>query len=161
MTTCRPPVKVCKKAGAVKLWGFDYKESLANLWEPNRYYAPGVKVRPTQPNGFQAVSTGGTTALGEPRWPKTNGGTVNDGSTGWTMEPIGNGSLRTTIVTSVWTADAGIVVSAGTTVNTNGEQSTNAQVSSGTADAVYDVRNTVTFADGTIEISTLEVTVQE
>lgn len=54
----------------------------------------GDTVIPATPNGrMYRCSTGGTTAAGEPTWPTTPGGTVNDGTAVWTeMTPdfLGN-----------------------------------------------------------------------
>ena len=85
---------------------------------------------------------------------------MTDGSVTWTAEAVGNDSLLTTIATSAWaTDDSDLTVADDLLVNTSGAQVATVQVSGGTVGQTYEVLNTITLADGSIEESRLRVTV--
>ncbi len=68
-------------SGAVRHHYFDDP----GVWVTLTAYGLGIFRRPTVQNGFRyEVTTGGTTAAGEPAWPTTNGATVVDGTVTWT-----------------------------------------------------------------------------
>jgi hypothetical protein len=167
---CRIVKTVCKTAAETKLWGFDYAgfdadagswNFLARVWAPGTGYAASTTVRPTKPTGWQYVSSGGHSGKTEPRWPTAAAGTVTDGSITWTAEAVSNDSLWATVDSSAWdvgpNSPAGITVGGEALVNTDGSQIATAQVSGGTVDELYEVTNTVTLSDGSIEESMLLV----
>jgi len=54
-------------------------------WKPSTTYAVGQIVRPTTANGRSyKCTTAGASGSGEPTWPVTENGTVNDGAAVWT-----------------------------------------------------------------------------
>jgi hypothetical protein len=154
---CRIVATTCKTAGETKIWGFDYAPFLANAWLAGKVYANGEAIRPTSPTGFQYSCGGGQSASDEPVWPTTLGGTVTDGSITWTAEAIDNTSLRATIVSSDWAASDGITVSNEQTYSSDGIQIVTALISDGDAGSDYEVTNTVTLSDSTVEESALRV----
>jgi len=124
----------------------EFSGHCSRLREPDTDYATGTRVRPARANGFQYnASTGGRTGTNEPRWPASIGATVQDGSVTWTCEAISDASLKRTVTTAAWTADAGITV--GTTA-TAGTKST-ALLSGGTLGQRYLIRCTATCSDNT------------
>ena len=79
----------------------------------------------------------------------------------WTAEAISNDSLLTTIASSVWQSfDSALTVSDDLLVNTGGAQVATAQVSGGVSGSDYEVLNTVTLADDSVEESRLLVEVR-
>lgn len=167
--SCRIVKKVCKTEDETKRWSFDYagfnQESgewgfLARVWSPGMISAADLTIRPSLPTGYEYVSSGGQSGQTEPRWPKTLGGTVVDGSVTWTAQAISNDSLVTFISVSEWGADTGITADSETLVATDGVQVTTIFVSGGTAGELYDVSNVVTLDDGSVEESVLRVSVE-
>ena len=84
--------KKCQHVEAKLDYGWDWTREFSRLWAKDKPFGTGVTVRPaTNPvTGFQYVSSGGQSAEFEPAWPRTDGGTVVDGSITWTAEPICN-----------------------------------------------------------------------
>jgi hypothetical protein len=168
--TCRIVRKVCKTEGETKPWGFDYAGYDANsgtwgflvrVWAPGYVYGLDETVRPSSPTGLQYTATAGQSGAREPRWPDTVGGTVSDGSVTWTAEAIGNDSLLTTIASSSWQSfDSSLAVSDELLVNTGGAQVATVQVSGGVMGSDYEVLNTITLEDGSVEESRLLVQVR-
>ena len=157
---CRIVDHACKTAGETKPWTFDYGlRFLTRFWQPGKRFAAGVAVRPRTPTGFQYVSSGGYSGSREPKWPTVAGDDVEEGSITWTAEAIDNDSLVATIVSSSWSAPAGITVGGASFVNTDGDQTASAQVSGGTVDTTYEIKNTVTLNTGAVEESVVEFTI--
>jgi hypothetical protein len=155
---CRITVTACKTAGEAKPQGFNYTDFLTNRWESGTIYAAGERIRPLTATGFQYSSSGGQSASEEPSWPTTLGGTVTDGSITWTAQAITNDSLRATISSSAWAASSSDITIAGeTSVNTGGSQVVTALISGGTAGRRYEITNTVTLSDSSIEQSVLRL----
>jgi hypothetical protein len=166
---CRILQKVCKTEGETKRWGFDYAGYdpdsgawgfLVRVWAPGVVYPSDVVVRPSFPTGFQYSSNGGQSGQVEPRWPTAAAGTVTDGSVTWTCEAISNDSLDASIATSGWFSDTGITTDNDSLTNTGGAQIVAVDVSGGTAGQTYDITNTVTLSDGTVEESVIRVSVE-
>lgn len=166
---CRITKKVCKTDGEAKLWGFNYSDFddstgawawLVRTWKAGTSFVADLVVRPSASTGLQYRSDGGLSGAFEPRWPTTVGATVTDGSITWTAEAKSNDSLFATITNSVWAAsDSDIVLSDETIVDTDGDQKTGVNVAGGVAGNTYEVLNRVTFSDGSIEDSLLQVEV--
>ncbi len=166
---CRITKTVCKTEAETKAWGFDYAGYnaetgawgfLARVWAAGGVYADDVCVRPSLPTGLQYRSGGGNAGSTEPRWPRTVGGTVTDGTITWTAEAISNDSLLATISSSAWAeSDIAITLDDETLVNTNGQQVAAVMVAGGAVGETYEVSNSVTLSDGSIEESVLKVTV--
>ena len=151
--------KDCKTADEVADGGFDYSPDLVVNWAAGTIFAEGDSIRPTDPTGFQYIASGnGQSGDCEPFWPQYLGGTVRDGSLLWTATAIGNESLRTTIDTSVWAeATSTITISNDVIVNTDGKQATAAMFAGGVSGETYDIVNTVTMLDGSVEVATLRL----
>jgi hypothetical protein len=167
--SCRIVAKSCKTAAETKRLGFDYAgfdqdagvwAFLVDSWAPGKVYPNEQTIRPNLPTGFQYVSAGGQSGLTEPRWPTAVGGTVTDGSITWTAEAIGNESLRAAIISSAWSAPVDITVDSETVVNTGGAQIVAADVAGGDPGQTYDITNTVTLSDGTVEESVIVLSVE-
>jgi len=165
---CRIVSKVCKTAAETKLWGFDYVRDpetgalafLARGWRPGQVYPADTVVLPNLKfSGLQFKGTGGQSGVREPVWPTVDGATVVDGSITWTAESLSDDSLTSYIDYSDWDADTGITVQEYELVNTGGVQRTSALVSGGVPGKKYEVRNTITLANGAVEQSALMVEV--
>lgn len=167
--SCRIVKSVCKTAGETKPWGFDYAgfdadagtwAFLVRTWSPGVAFADEVCVRPTVPTGLQYRSAGGFAGAVEPRWPRTVGGTITDGSIIWTAEAVSDESLNATIATSAWAADdSDITLDDDVLTNTGGVQQATVQVGGGVANGEYEVLNRITLSDGSVEDSILKVKV--
>jgi hypothetical protein len=97
------------RVGDVIAYGIDWTGWIANYWQPGLQATLTTVVRPGSPNGFQATcTTAGQTGTIQPGWPSFNGATVPDGSAIWTMEPIDNTSLVTTVSGATWQVPADI-----------------------------------------------------
>jgi len=60
---------------------------IQGIWQANTVYTSGQFVVPPTGNGrVYKCTTGGTSGSGQPTWPTTNGGTVNDGTVVWTEQ---------------------------------------------------------------------------
>jgi hypothetical protein len=76
----------------------------ASYWRANeRYPAIGEYLRPRLANGFSyEVTTAGSSAQREPAWPRTIGGTVQNGSVVFTCRAAGtNGVMEITSPTAI------------------------------------------------------------
>jgi len=152
--------RACKNTGDIVPWGFDFTGYLTNEWSEGTVFLVGDVIRPADSTGYEYISSGGQSGSSEPRWPRTLASTVTDGSITWTAQAISNDSLRTTIDTSVWFAPTDISISVEQVYDTDGMQMTSALIGGGVAGESYDVLNTVTFDDGSVEVSIIRVSVE-
>lgn len=132
-------------------YSVDFESHCARYREPNTDYSTSTKVRPVRSTGFQYnASTGGRTGTDEPRWPKTVGGTVVDGSVTWTCEALASSSLQRTVSgTPTWTADTGVTVASQSVSGTKGT----ALLSGGTEGQRYMVRVQATCSDSSTPVA--------
>lgn len=73
----------------------DFYDMCAVRWSPNEPISANEYVRPQIANGFAYQASGaGLTGSNEPRWPKTLGATVTDGSVTWTAVAAGTNALN-------------------------------------------------------------------
>lgn len=150
---CRIDATLCKTADEAKLRGFDYTGFLANVWEASTVYLTDERVRPPRANGFQyRAMNDGQSKASPPTFPTTAGATKLDGTVEWEAEPIDNESLRSTIASSVWTADdSSLTLTDESIDNTGGRQRTSVTIGGGVPGTTYTVVNTATMADSTVE----------
>lgn len=123
-----------------------FDDELALRWEPETSYSLSDRRRPTASTGFEyECTTAGQSGRKEPVWPKVVGQTITDGSVTWTCRALSSSSLRTTLASATWNADAAITVS-GQTVS--GAKAI-AYLEGGLAGTDYEIRVQGTMADGT------------
>jgi hypothetical protein len=164
-TRCFPVKKFCQHVEARLDYGWDWTDQFSRRWKRNKPYGPGVTVRPfaNPVTGFQYASSGGQSAEFEPAWPRTEGGTVVDGSITWTAEPISTSSLEDQIVSDVWRASdsPGLLVEVVVPTITAGEQLTAAFLSTGVVGTTYEVENEVLSQEGLEYVATLFLTIED
>lgn len=147
-----------KRSYAIGEYSVDWSDFLANYWTAGQAYGLGNRVRSRLVKGLEwEATTAGASGTREPRWPTTVGATVSDGSIVWTCRASSNASLRTTIATSTWSADTGVTLSNDTTDGA----AAMVYVGGGTDGQSYQVRNRVTFADGTRDEAELTIAVAD
>lgn len=89
----------------------DFSLIAARRWRRAAIFASGDHIRGSK-SGFEFVAGGnGQTGDKEPRWPKTLGDTVQDGSIEWTAAAVSTDSLLKTLASATWEADASITIS--------------------------------------------------
>lgn len=123
-----------------------FDEELAMRWERETLYAQTDRRRPSASTGYEyECTTAGQSGRKEPVWPKVVGETVTDGSVTWTCRAVSNTSLRSTLSSATWAADAAITIS-GQTVS--GAKAI-AYLEGGVEGREYEIRVQGTMADGT------------
>jgi hypothetical protein len=132
------------------VYGVEWVDRLTRFWQPGAKFDAGVAIRTRKSPAFQYVSSGGYTGASEPTcWPTTPGGTVVNGSITFTCATIDDTSLRASLQSSRWEADAGVTI---IDTATDGTQVTALiDTSAATEGADYYVRNYVTLEDSEIE----------
>ena len=155
MATCYALKKACKRQGERLDWAFNWTHELARKWQADVPYAPGVALRPTDPDGqtgLEYVSGGGQSGSQEPVWPTAVGETVVSGTVTFTAQALSMDSLDDVIVSSTWVSAApSIVIDGEVQSATAGLQQTSAFVAGGVLKKTHDVVNTVTTQKRTFE----------
>ena len=124
--------------------------------EGNTAYGLGAVVEPLAGTGFQyRATTGGRTAKAEPRWPKTAGQTVTDGSVVWTCEAPDGASLQRTLTSASWAA-AGLTLGA----PANDSTASVATISGGILGQTYEVVIEGVFSDGTEKVILFDLAIE-
>jgi hypothetical protein len=165
MAKCLQTSKKCQHYEAKLDYGFDWTRQFSRLWQRDKPYGVGVTVRPASNpvTGFQYVSSGGQSGEFEPAWPRTDAGTVVDGSIIWTAEPYATTSLQDQIVSDIWTASdsPGLTVEPVTPTITAGEQLTAVVLSGGVVGTTYTVDNEVLTTEGYEYMARLFLTIED
>lgn len=133
-----------KYAASEKPYTIDLKAYLRSYWIAGRAYNAGDFVRAPSVSGFAYLTdAAGEAGKSEPPWPRTLGGTVQDGSITWEAVLPDTNALDA-ISSVAWSTinppDSALLISA--QANTNEEAS--ARISAGTAGEVYRVQCLVT-----------------
>lgn len=103
---------VVKTESEVWVREVEFARVLEHVWRYGSEYDSGDYVRPSLPNGYEyECTTAGQTGSKEPRWPRTVGGTVTDGSAIWTARAFGTNGTDTISSVSV-SGSSGITVGA-------------------------------------------------
>ena len=132
----------------------DFRLHCARRREPETGYQSGTRVEAS--TGFQYnASAAGTTAVEQPRWPKTAGQTVKDGSVTWTCEVPNGAGLQRTLSSVVWTGDT---VTIGTPANDT--TSSTVFISGGVEGQSYEIACEGTFSDGSVEVRAFTLSVE-
>jgi hypothetical protein len=148
MTTCAddpPLVWPDKHPDANEDYGVDFTGYLTRWRQPGIEYALTVRVRVANRPGFEyEATTAGQTGMKEPIFPTTIAGTVTDGSVTWTCRAVSTSSLKATVSSVDWTADAAITI---TSESLSG-QSAAAFLAGGVDGVDYPVTVTATLSNG-------------
>lgn len=113
---------------------------LEYVYETGREYQLNAHVRPSRPNGFAyQASVAGQSGTREPRWPKTLGATVVDGSVTWTAVAVDSNSSDSVSSVNI-PAVSGLTISAPATSGTR----TTFDVSGGENGRTYEISFEVT-----------------
>lgn len=145
-----------KQPGDPARIGVDWHDWLIRTWPGSGYtVALGTAIRfprgparkQSNPTGIQfRASTAGVTGPFEPKWPKTIGATVADGSVVWTAEAVSTDSLQRTVASQAWSVPTG-VTSSGESVTADGFEYS-VLISGGADGQEYACIHRVVFSDG-------------
>ena len=124
----------------------DFTDALSRKWgtsDKNR--TSGVFIRVSKDNGYDfECTTAGRSGAVEPRWPKTIGATIPDGSAVWTCRAPSTSSLVTTVSSVAWVSpDTSVVI----TNETLSGQIAKAWIAGGADGQDYTLMVTATCAD--------------
>jgi len=147
------PVLREQPAGANRLYEIDISALAVAAWQPSISIEASALMRPTSLNQvgfiFQNGPNPGQTGELEPAWPRTAGGTVNDGSATWTAivpPAAGADSIESVTWATENPPDATLLISG----QSQDKLTASAYLGGGTSGNVYLVLATITTALGAV-----------